>query len=129
MRRIRTSKPDVAWLQGPGPTDLWTWVDDAGVIKEQELTFFGRTVVWKNGALMTGLCHEGAGAAYLGETGLLDFDSKLDGEALSAAYLVLDAIVEPSRTDAVDRLQDLVRAAIGSLGLPIPSPQRQVNRG
>ena len=31
MRQIRTSKPRVTWIQGPGPSDLFTLRDDAGV--------------------------------------------------------------------------------------------------
>jgi hypothetical protein len=111
MRRIRTSKPNVSWLQGPGPCDLWTWREDSGVILEQELTFFGRTVVLKNHQLVTGLCHEGAGG-YVGRMGVLHFDSKVDVDTLKAAAIVLEHIAQEARADGVDHLAAAIRDAL-----------------
>jgi hypothetical protein len=110
MRQIRTSKPKVTWFQGPGPSDLFTLHDDAGAIEEQELTFFGRTVLAKKEQLLTGLCHEGGVATYMGKTGLLDFDSKLNAETLQAALVLLQSIpVKHSDLDAmIRRINDAV---------------------
>jgi len=120
MRRIRSSRPDVSWLQGPGPCDLWTWVDERGAIKEQELTFFGRTVVSKGGKLATGLCRDD-GAGVLGKTGLLDFDTNLDVEAVLAAYKILVAIPEAARTPAVAELSSTIAAELSARGLALPA--------
>ena len=121
MRRIRTSRADVSWLQGPGPCDLWTWHDDQGAIKEQELTFFGRTVVLKGAKLHSGLSHE-SGGGVMGKTGLLDFDTNLDAETLIAAYKVLEAIAGASRLPEVDSLQKSVAAELAARGVPLPPP-------
>src|SRR5687767_8164332 len=115
MRQIRTSKPLVTWLQAPGPSDLFTLHLENGAIEEQELTFFGRTVVAKSESLVTGLCHEGGIAAYMGKTGLLDFDSKQNGETLQAA-LVLLGHVPFSHPDA-DALALRIEKAVEDLGL------------
>lgn len=116
MRQIRTSKPDLLWLQGPGPVDFWTWTDPAGAIREQELTFFGRTIVRRNETLMTGLCHEGAGPMSGGRMGLLDFDRDLDGETLAAGDRILGAIPN-CEEPAVADLTRVVRDALSLLGL------------
>lgn len=111
MRRIRSSKPGVSWLQGPGATDLWTWLSDTGEIEEQELTFFGRTVVFRNQNLMTGLSDE-RGDAYFGKTGLLAFDRLLDRDTLRAAYVILTKI-PPAQQDAhVSRLLEMISQAL-----------------
>jgi hypothetical protein len=120
MRKIRTAKPGVTWLQGH-PADLWSWAEPSGAIKEQELTFFGRTIVRRNDDLMTGLCHEGGSASYLGKTGLLDFDSKIDGDTLVAAYLLLRAIPERARSEAVAELERAVAKALADLGRALPA--------
>jgi hypothetical protein len=121
MRKIRSSRPDVSWLQGPGPCDLWTWLDDQGAIKEQELTFFGRTVVVKNGQLHTGLCHE-SGSGVMGKTGLLDFDTNTDTETLIAGYKILNAIPEAARAGAAEGLEKVIVAELTARGTPIPPP-------
>jgi hypothetical protein len=93
MRAIKTTRPGVTWLQGPGPSDLFTLHGEGDRIEEQELTFFGRTVVInKDGGLATGLCHEGPSAGYMGKTGLLDFDTKLNPETLEGALVLLSHI-------------------------------------
>jgi hypothetical protein len=117
MRQIKTSKPDVSWIQGPGPTDLWTWIDEMGAIKEQELTFFGRTVLLRKDQVVTGLCHEGQTGAYHGKTGLIDFDTKVDSDTLTAASIVLAAIPERTRNFAVEHLFAAVQVALTGLGL------------
>jgi hypothetical protein len=116
MRLIRTSKPDVSWIQGPGPADLWTWTETDGAIKEQELTFFGRTVLKRSGQLLTGLCHEGQTGAYHGKTGLIDFDARLDADTLSAAAILIDAIPVQVRGPAVEVLREAIRASLSGLG-------------
>lgn len=121
MRRIRTSKANVTWLQGPGPTDLWTWSEGSGA--KQELTFFGRTVVLESGSMMTGLCHEGGGAAYLGKTGLIAIDTRLDLETLSAAYLVLASIPEHVRTLGSEEIRAAIRRELEARGVSEPSPK------
>jgi hypothetical protein len=121
MRKIRTSMPDRSWIQGPGPCDLWTWHDDQGAIKEQELTFFGRTIVIKNGKLYTGLSHE-SGGGVMGKTGLLDFDTNLDTETLIAAYKVLGSIPAASRTPHVDALEKILAAELNHRGVALPAP-------
>ncbi len=114
MRRIRTSKPDVAWIQGPGPCDLFTWLNDQGGVKEQELTFFGRTIVWKGGKLLTGLCHE-AGAGVLGKTGLLDYDSVSDQLTLHAGKLILEAMPEATKSELTGHLARAIDEALAAI--------------
>lgn len=118
MRRIRTSRPDVSWLQGPGPCDLWTWHDDQGAIKEQELTFFGRTLVVRHGKLHSGLSHEGGGV--MGKTGLLDFDTNLDADTLLAAYKVLSEIPPAARSPDVESLVRSLVSELQNRGIAIP---------
>ncbi len=125
MRPIRTSKPRVTWIQGPGPSDLFTLHGEDGAVEQQELTFFGRTVVLKSDDLMTGLCHEGGVAAYMGKTGLLDFDSQVNGETLQAALVLLGHV--PVSHPDVEVLATRIEAALGALGLPLPlTPRAQV---
>ena len=125
MRQIRTSKPLVSWIQGPGPSDLFTLHLESGAIEEQELTFFGRTVVAKTESLVTGLCHEGGIAAYMGKTGLLDFDTKQNGETLQAALVLLGNI--PIQLPDVDAIAARIEKALEDLGLPLPlTPRSQV---
>jgi hypothetical protein len=112
MRRIRTSKPGVTWLQGPGPCDFWTYSDSDGAILEQELTFFGHTVVKRGDELHTGLCHEGVAASVMGKTGLLDLDRVLDPITLGGAVTVLDRVPDRFRSDGVERFIAAVRAAL-----------------
>lgn len=121
MRRIRTSRADVSWLQGPGPCDLWTWHDDQGAIKEQELTFFGRTIVLKLDRLHSGLSHE-SGGGVMGKTGLLDFDTNLDTDTLVAAYKVLKSIPAASRSPEVESLEKSIGDALTARGTPLPPP-------
>lgn len=104
MRRIRTSKPGVVWLQAPGPCDLWTLNDEDGAPKEQELSFFNRTVVLKDGQLYTGLAHEGVAASVYGRTALLDFDRQLDIMTLEGAQALLSDVREAVRTPGVEHL-------------------------
>lgn len=118
MRPIRTSKPHVTWLQGPAPSDLFTLHAPEGEILEQELTFFGRTVVFRKGHLLTGLCHEGGIGAYMGKTGLLDFDSEESGETLQAALILLGAI--PEAHEDVEALAARIEARLADLDLPGP---------
>jgi hypothetical protein len=117
MRQIRTAKPDVTWLQGPGPTDLFTWTGPDGQIIEQELTYFGRSVVARGETITTGLCDEGGRGSYQGKTGLLSFDTKHDRETLTAAFVVLDAFPEALKTAAVEALKEKIVAAIRALPL------------
>jgi hypothetical protein len=125
MRLIKTSKPKVTWFQGPGPSDLFTLHADDDAIAEQELTFFGRTVVVKSGDLTTGLCHEGGVATYMGKTGLLDFDSKLNGETLQAALVLLGHV--PVEHPDLEAIATRIEKAIEELGLPQPlTPRTQV---
>jgi hypothetical protein len=125
MRPIRTSKPHVTWIQGPGPSDLFTLRTPEGELAEQELTFFGRTVVVRERALMTGLCHEGGIAAYMGKTGLLDFDTKLSGETLQAALVLLGNV--PIEHPDVEALAIRLETTLGEMGLPVPiTPRAQV---
>lgn len=112
MRRIRTSKPGVTWLQGPGPCDFWTYKDEAGAIMEQELTFFGHTVVKRGEKLHTGLCHEGVSASVLGKTGLLDFDRALDPVTLGGAAMVLDRVPDRFRSENVERFLEAIKNAL-----------------
>ena len=112
LRRIRTSQAPIPGSQGPGPTDLWTWREASGAVKEQELTFFGRTVVRRGAALLTGLCHEGSAGAFIGKTGLLDFDREADTETLEAARVLLETVRPEARDDAVEALLGAVRAAL-----------------
>jgi hypothetical protein len=111
MRLIRTTKPHLAWLQGPGPSDLWTWTDENGEVKEQELTFFGRTVVWRQGLILTGLSHESDAAGVFGRSGQLDFDSRPDAHTLAAALQILEAIPPAIRTPAIQVFQESLVAA------------------
>lgn len=122
LRQIKTSKPDVTWLQGPGPTDLFTWTEENGAIKEQELTFFGRTVLARAESMTTGLCDEGGRGAYPGKTGLITFDTKLDGDTLAAAYIVLDAVPAAAKSEAVDHLKARIARALETLGRATPTP-------
>jgi hypothetical protein len=125
MRQIRTSKPKVTWFQGPGPSDLFSLHDDADAIEEQELTFFGRTVVARKDQLLTGLCHEGGVATYMGKTGLLDFDTKLNGETLQAALVLLGHV--PVQHPDVEAMAVRIERALSELGLPQPiTPRAQV---
>lgn len=112
MRRIRTAKPGVVWLQSPGPCDLWTLHGEDGQPTEQELSFFNRTVVVKDGQLYTGLAHEGVAASVYGRTALLDFDRQLDVTTLEGARTLLADVREAVRTDGVVRLLALVEAAL-----------------
>ena len=120
MRRIRTSKPGVVWLQGPGPCDLWTYSDESEAVQAHELTFFGRTVVWREGRLLTGLCHEGVAASYTGSTGLLDFDRAVDPETLEGADRLLESIPEAVHTPATRSFRGAIRAALDGEASPAP---------
>lgn len=113
MRRIRSSRVNLDWLQGPGPTDLWIWlsVDGPGV-DLVELTFFGRFVMLRAGVLNTGRCEQGTGSPYAQETGLLEADQAPDPLTLRAAELVLDAIPADLRSQTIEALLAEVRAAI-----------------
>lgn len=115
MRRIRTSRLDVAWLQGPGPADLWTWHDGQGGVRAQELTFFGHTVVAKPDQVTTGVCHDDGGPAFLGKAGLLDFDPQLDAETLAAAARLLAAVPDAVRGADVDALTARIHGALAGL--------------
>jgi hypothetical protein len=122
VRRIKTSKRDVTWLQGPGPTDLFTWIEENGAIKEQELTFFGRTILARGESMTTGLCDEGGRGAYQGKTGLITFDTKLDGDTLAAAYIILDALPDATKSDHVEHLKTQIAHALETLGRATPTP-------
>jgi hypothetical protein len=123
MRQIRTSKPEMSWLQGPGPTDLFTWVGESGEIKEQELTFFGRSVLARGGSMTTGLCDEGGRGAYQGKTGILSFDTKIDADTLAAAYIVLDAMKPALQPGPVEVLKRKIADALEALGATVRAPQ------
>lgn len=112
MRRIRTSKPGVVWLQSPGPVDLWTLHGEDGAPTEQELSFFNRTVVVKDGKLYTGLAHEGVAASVYGRTALLDFDRQLDVTTLEGAKTLLADVREAVRTEGVQHLLAAIDAAL-----------------
>lgn len=114
MRKIRSSRPDVVWIQGPGPCDLFTWLNGQGGVKEQELTFFGRTIVWKTGKLLTGLCHE-AGAGVLGESGLLDYDSVHDPLTLNAGKMILATMPESARSELSAHLAKAIDDALAAI--------------
>ncbi len=110
MRRIRSRRPQVSWLQGPGPVDLWTWVDDAQRVVEQEFTFCGRTVVFRRGQLLTGRCLEGSEASDAGRDNLLDFDLEPDPETLAAARTLAHAIPAEARGDDTAHLLNALDA-------------------
>lgn len=112
MRQIRTSKPNLLWLQGPGPTDFWTWTDETGAVQEHELTFFNRTVVWRAGQILTGLSHDGYEAGVLGRSGQLDFDTRLDPLTLSASLIVLGSIPASLRSAALDAFARAIQDAL-----------------
>lgn len=74
---------------------------------------------------MTGLCHEGGIAAYMGKTGLLDFDTKLSGETLQAALVLLGNV--PIEHPDVEALAIRLETTLGEMGLPVPiTPRAQV---
>jgi hypothetical protein len=62
LRRIRTSRVGLDWVQGPGPTDIWVWQADGG--DHVEMSFFGRCVLHRSAGLSTGLLREGGGTPY-----------------------------------------------------------------
>lgn len=112
LRRIRTSKPGMVWLQAPGPCDFMTYTDESGATAEQELAFFNHTVVRRGDHLYTGLSHEGGRASVYGRTGLLDFDRQLDPVTLEAAVTLLSEVREAVRTPSLEAFLAAIRAAL-----------------
>ena len=111
MRRIRSREAQVLWLQGPGPCDLWTWLE-GDQLREQELTFFGLTVVHKPSGLRTGVCHEGDASADMDQAGLLDFDTSPKEETLRAAHVLLAAVPKQARHPQLQQLQLEIERAL-----------------
>lgn len=114
MRRIKSQKEGLIWLQGPGPSDLWTWFED-GELKAQELTFLGLTVVHQNDRLRTGVCDEDPHSADMDQLGLLDFDPSPKGETLRAALALLKAIPASQRHRELDQLERTIALAISDI--------------
>jgi hypothetical protein len=112
MRRIRSSRVNLDWLQGPGPTDLWVWHEvDGEQVDLVELTFFGRTVIYRGANLSTGRCEQGSGSPYAQETGLLEMDAVHDPVTLAAAETLLSALPAELSGSAVRGLLDAIRTA------------------
>lgn len=128
MRRIRSSRVNLDWLQGPGPTDLWIWHNvDGEAVDLIELTFFGRCVLLKGADLSTGRCEQGTGSPYAQETGLLELDGVHDTTTLRLAELVLDALPPDLLSPAIETLRHQVRRMreelAGAPGGPGPGGQ------
>lgn len=112
MRRIRSSRVNLDWLQGPGPTDLWIWREiDADRADLVELTFHGRSVILRGEALSTGRCEHGTGSPYAQELGLLEMDPVLDPVTLAAAETLLGALPAEIRNPTVETLIHAIREA------------------
>jgi hypothetical protein len=103
MRWIRSGRPSLAWLQGPGPSDLWIWTDETGA-QTLELSFYGRTIVSRPGSLQTGLHHHAESSPYARETGLVELDPSLREDTLRAGLALLESLAAGVANELTSRL-------------------------
>jgi len=106
IRRIRTSRAEVDWMQGPGPTDLWIWYGTDGEVSHVELGFASRIVRLTAGVLATGRSQEAVGSSYA-QTDLVELDPALDPDTVRAARCIVDAVPNEVRNGPII---DLVKA-------------------
>lgn len=107
-RRIRTRREGLTWVQAPGPIDVWIWADDAGAHRATELSFFGRTALYRAGQLTTGLWEGEARTPIPAEAERYWVDRERDAETLSAAATLLQHLPE----DVVGLLPEGLAAAL-----------------
>jgi hypothetical protein len=110
LRRIRTSRVDLDWVQGPGPTDIWIWQADGG--DHVEMSFFGRCVLHRSAGLSTGLLREGGGTPYAEDAGLIELENELSRATLAAALGILLAAPADVTSPPIVRLIAALRAAL-----------------
>lgn len=124
LRRIRTSRVDLDWIQGPGPTDVWIWQSDGR--EHIEMSFVGRSVLLRSGHLSTGVLREGGGTPYAEDAGLIELELHHNLATLRAAFGILNAAPEEVKSPAILAFLGALQAAIAALGGP-PMPPREPN--
>jgi hypothetical protein len=118
MRWVRSGRPNLAWLQGPGPSDLWVWTEPVG--RTIELSFYGRTVLLRPSGVQTGICNHAESSPYARETGLVEFDLAPRRETLLAAIQLLEALPERIQNDVTQDFLGALRGALSALASDVP---------
>lgn len=90
----KISQRDFRWFQGVNETHLFSWVDSAGRVTQQQLVFLENVVEWKDAATCrTGRVRreESSGDIKWVKSDLIDFDAIVNPAVISQAVTILDS--------------------------------------